>query len=481
MISKFREKQIKAIDEILSSEYTGSVYVCGSLSNSGISNSKLIEDVLIQRNLRFSTTNCRDSENNISMFLKLLYKFKPKDEMEVDVDENVSYHDRLMGLYKKGRDRKRTNGKAINTRTTPTILDSVEYMYEKSQAHIYLILENAEKLMEFDNNLMYGILKINELTTTPVTVFLVSELPLLSVMKGGLYRVSPMPREIIFPNLNNSETIAVVSNYIPQLSSKSIQHQTVVSLYKRLVGLVVDIFYNTNNNLTTITEISKYLFPLYIKPIEDNTIGESDYNGLYKHIEPYIRYSLSNIFRKDNLSSNYSQLQFNMNEAKRLKKESTSDGKGFSSSNQSRTTSRDDKIFNIGFSYHAKCLLISCYLASTYSKKKDKLLYTNKKVKKEAKQDKRTAPKWFTFNRVMAIMFSLFKGEIKESLRDSRELPRLLVFFTSRKLLQKSGNFASTKFKCILPFNLIKAISTSISFNIDLHIANAEFSSDPTK
>eukprot|EP01132_Coremiostelium_polycephalum_P010036 gene10036-12305_t len=184
---------------------------------------------------------------------------------------------------------------------------------------------------------------------------------------------------------------------------------------------------------------------------------------LYNEIRQKIVHILSNIYQKEKLSPNNSLRQSTTTAAD-------------ATSTPIHQQQQQSKQSDIGLSYHSKCLLISSFLASSYSKTQDQLLYGKQRVKREnVKETAKTGLKWFTINRLLGILFALFEN-VKSKLNDSSELYHQIASLVSLKLLDQIGTLESIRLRCNVTYSNIKVIANSIRFDLDTQISIAEFS-----
>ncbi|GAM25575.1 hypothetical protein SAMD00019534_087500 [Acytostelium subglobosum LB1] len=369
---------------------------------------------------------------------------------------DINKHYNLVGIHNNTIQQQRSEPVISTATSCPTIVELFKLLSEKvkrmttrvlvedddqeNDTVIHIVLDNVDSIHRLDPFLFQTLLRIHEMTDIPVCIFMVSELPLEKIIPIQQVPGARSPITIHFPQYTSDELNAILVSYIPQGSLKDS-----IPMYNHLVTIVLDTFYQHVRNVLLLIHILHTLFPLYIHPVFTRGVSQTDWTSLYMNINPVLQTFLNNVYQRDKI---------------RLVRNNEDD-------------QRPNDMSDVGLPYHSKCILIAGFMASTFTQKNDKLLYTKSNVKRVGGVEKKTGPKFFEADRMIAILFSLFP-ELKPNLKDSVQLSTAIHSLVSLRYFDAQTGL-DAKFRCNATYESIKLLSVSIGFNLDTYFNNAEF------
>ncbi|EFA76542.1 origin recognition complex subunit 5 [Heterostelium album PN500] len=355
-------------------KYVGSLYVWGP-SHSGKLSTLL--QVLTDHNAVYSQIDAKTNYDKTTLFQNLLSNLTIPINNVNNNNDNSSNHlleaDLISLHYRYKQNSLRFN---ITQSNCPTLVELCDHLVEKlrytlkqqqqqqqqqSQNNniqednndkqkqlpiIYIIIDCADCL---ERSILQMLLKIQEYSQHRISVILISELPIEKVIPIQLIPGSRSPLTIHFPQYTQDE-LSTIIKYL----SKNERNIDLV-LYNRLTEIALETLYQQIRDLAHLLHILKILYPKYIEPLEYG-VERDDNIQLYNSIQPTITSIINNI---------YKQTQNDIVDATQL------------------AIQHDISMKELGFSFNTKCLLITGFLASTFSKTKDKLLYTKENVKRD--------------------------------------------------------------------------------------------------
>ncbi|RZB73482.1 origin recognition complex subunit 5 [Asbolus verrucosus] len=319
-----------------------------------------------------------------------------------------------------------------------------------------LIIDKAEKLRTMDFNLFPGFLKLRELTGIPISVIFLSEIILQKYYsKANIDE----PIQITFRQYNKEELLEILSldiDYARCLIMNNTPNgsfQFDLDFYQNYLNLFLSVFYRNCRDLSELRYIARTNFLNYCQPIinKENTIQDS--MTLWRKIAPILKQALQNLYLR-------------------------------TANEQQTTPTKDNLAQSLELPFYAKYLLIAAYLASYNSTKDDKRLFmkyhgkktkttrdVNKKSKVSEQLNTLLGPKPFTFDRLLAIFYSILDDRVGFN-------NNLLVQVSSLVELQllsslsDSSNLDSPKYKCNVNFDFIQTVSKMVGFNIRKYLSD---------
>jgi origin recognition complex subunit 5 len=321
-----------------------------------------------------------------------------------------------------------------------------------------LIIDKAEKLRTMDFNLFPGFLKLRELTGgIPLSVVFLSQIILQKFFASNSL-VEPI--QIAFPQYNKEELLEILSLDVDYARSLIMNNtdgsfRFDLDFYRNYLNVFLSIFYRNCRDLSELRYIARANFPDYCRPIINKENTAEDSMALWRKIAPSLKQALQGLYLR--ISTNHGQLAF------------TGDNLGE----------------NLELPFYAKYLLIAAYLASYNPAKDDKRLFmkyhgkknkTMRDVKKKNKVAEQLntllGPKPFTFDRLLAIFFSIvaddkvgFNNNLLVQLSSLVELQLL-------SSLSDSSSLDGAKYKCNVNFDFIQRVCKMVGFNIRKYLSD---------
>lgn len=379
--------------------------------------------------------------------------------------------------------------------------------------YIYLVIDNAESLKHFkdSNNLFLMLCKLNEHLNVDklddfsypgeisnVCVIFLTEMDWHSLISDCdlMSRTeAPRPFVIYFNDYSKDQMKAILQKGAKLLvaiqnysnadlvnSATEKEHLESVQFYSKTI---LDVFHPICKDLNEI----QYLIQIYYDQVLD-TISQtanryrekSSYEKMlivWNSMKPFLKQALTQIYLRNSLSNSKQEnddLLTKEFESISLKESTQKDLKSSESSNQ--------------LPKQMKFLLISSYIATHNPTKYDKKLFEYNNQTK-SRRTKFTAQKFqqteenqraaalksqsFDINRLLAIFFAI---ATEYNLNPDMNLSLILTNIKSLKSLQylqqTSGSYSNIeepKFKCLVDFETINQIATSVDFNLKQYLA----------
>ncbi|XP_067121961.1 origin recognition complex subunit 5 [Centruroides vittatus] len=301
---------------------------------------------------------------------------------------------------------------------------------------LYIILDKAEILRNFNHSILSSFLKLQELINLNVCVILISEIVWEKFQQST---TTHEPYIIHFPDYNKDELLNIMALQCPPDISEE--------LYRGYLKMVLGVFYIVTRNLKELQYLANLNFPKYIEYINLGEASTTDVHKLWKNIEPHLKNSLNTVYIRE-VSSQKQEI----------------DMKNFKHVIPKKSTE---------LPFYSKFLLIASYLASYNSPKTDKKYFVKKKEKHSRKKKKREkrltnhliGPKSFPLERMLAIFYSII---------EEKTPPKAIIFsqiasLQSLQLLACSTHpeeISLPKYKCLASLSLIRNIGRIVDFDV---------------
>uniref|UniRef100_A0A4W3ISS3 Origin recognition complex subunit 5 n=1 Tax=Callorhinchus milii TaxID=7868 RepID=A0A4W3ISS3_CALMI len=313
---------------------------------------------------------------------------------------------------------------------------------------IYIVLDKAEKLREMDANLLPGLLRLQELAETNVTVIFLSEIVWEKFRPStGCFE----PITLYFPDYSKADLLKILTHDHPK--------EFCADFYTSYINILLGVFYMVCRDLKELRHLAALNFPKFCEPVLKGKAKEEDVHRLYKNIEPHLKKAMQTVYLREISSVTVSIFL----PIKRL-----------------QTLYRDFLVLTFIFSppglsahahielpYYSKFLLFAAYLSSYNPARTDKRFFLKHhgKIKKTAflKKHEKTSnhllgPKPFPLDRLLAIFYSIV---------DSRVAPTASIFsqissLVTLQLLTRIGHddqLDGLKYKCTVTLDFIRAIA----------------------
>lgn len=312
---------------------------------------------------------------------------------------------------------------------------------------IYILLENSERLRDFDAAVLPGLLRLQELSGANVGVILESEIVWEKFRFGTGFRE---PYILHFSDYTKDELLELMCLDLPDVCP--------LEAYKSFLSLLLDIFYHVCHNLNELRYLASVSFRKYAEPVEDGSAKWEDTVKLWRHIEPHLKKSLQTVYLREISGVQWEKIQK-------------------SSEASQNVVARS----HIELPVYSKFLLIAAYLASYNPVKSDKRFFskTAGKIGRKShgalkKNHTRTTnqilgPKVFPLDRLLAIFYCIVDDRVAPSASIFSQISSLVTL----GLLSQMSNvdsLESPKYKCIVSLDFIKSVSRSVNFEVVRYI-----------
>ena len=305
---------------------------------------------------------------------------------------------------------------------------------------------------------------------------------------------TPRPIQILFQNYTKDQMFDILTQSLICTDSDDSENKL---MYTRII---LDVFYNVCKDLNELS----YLIETYYQQLK---LASSDSNmdntiSLWNKIKPFLKQALTKIYLRESFSIDSN----NSNESDGISKNIA---KEFECLNidankiliRSTAVTSSNPIISqtktsIELPLLVKYILIAAYLATHNSQKYDRKLFDYHTAKTYRKQKftantfqridetRRVASiklQQFDLNRLLAIFFSIIMDSSQINIRKRYEDLNLSIIQCEIETLknlnyiqQCNGSFTNLdepKYKCLIDFDTINLISTSVSFNIKQYLA----------
>ncbi|KAI8328325.1 origin recognition complex subunit 5 C-terminus-domain-containing protein [Chlamydoabsidia padenii] len=355
---------------------------------------------------------------------------------------------------------------------------------------IYLVLDCAERLRDMPPSILPVLLRLSELTHKNVSVILLSNIVFEKFrMKGGSYE----PIYIRFPDYTKEDTIQIllldfvnIERHIKVKADDAGDDDhddsmtTMVELddgfFYSYAELIYSIFNHNCKDLNELRYFVALLLPLYIKPIQEGTVGIYETSKLFKQAQPYFAEATDKLYLREISSAEWTK------ETRQLDQEHTENERVGAFLSHTRSRGKGD----FDLPYYTKFLLLACYLASYNPPRFDIRYFAKGREERSKKKGGGTrkgkadntggkmrqqlvGPKAFPIERMLAIFYSIIDDELEDSIDIQLQISslttlRLLVRCTTLDKLD------GAKYKCNVSFDFIRAAAQSVRFEIDRYL-----------
>jgi Cdc6-like AAA superfamily ATPase len=382
---------------------------------------------------------------------------------------------------------------------------------------LYFIFDNADNLKSYNevSNLLLTLFKINEYTNLGesnnkviICNLLISEIDwhsLLSEFDLMSKTEAPRPFIIYFNDYTKEQMYLIIKKTAKNLVKiqeeynssigedfKNLSQYFDIEFYARII---LDVFYPICKDLNEI----QYLVQIYYDELISSTIAETSVLknnetldsqkrmiSKWNRMKPFLKNALTQIYLR--------QSMFNSSNEKSLNSNEELISKCFESLNlvnDNEKTASNIPPVSTHLPKLMKFLLISAYISTHNPVKYDKKLFDYNAIHKNSRKSKFTAQKIqqnednqraaalktqsFDFNRLLAIFFAICADNGYTDTINLDVIERNIKTLKSLHYLQQTNSSYSSldepKFKCLLDFDTISNISSSIGFNIKQYLA----------
>lgn len=324
----------------------------------------------------------------------------------------------------------------LNKQKCDNLMEFIQILKKNiGSENIVIILDKVERLRNMEMNLLPAFLRLRELCGLNISVILISTLEFVKLIQK-MHVATPIV--LYFRQYTREETLKILmknlEKNIPNLDD---------DFYTNYINVLLSVFYRNCRDLCELQHQAQLNLTKYCEPVLHNTIKSTDVSKLWHNIAPILKKSLESVYLRTD-----SNLTSNLN------------------------------IISTPLPFYAKYLLIAAYLASYNPAKEDKRLFmkdhgkkrkTVSQIKKNSKVTEllntQLGPKQFTFDRLLAIFFSILDDKVGLCSNLMSQLSSLVQM----QLLTTVGdniNLDGQKFKCNVDMEYIQVICKTVGFNI---------------
>lgn len=316
------------------------------------------------------------------------------------------------------------------------------FLDELGAEHVVLVLDNAERLRDFDPSVLSAILRLGELTRSRVTPVLVSQIVFEKFREGTGVRD---PIVIHFPQYTFDNMIDIVAAAPP--------HDAAPDFFRVFVRFVCTVFYHPCRDLVEIRYLCHMLFPQFRRPVEDGVCKESDTQRLYRYIAPYFQRMLDKIY---------------------LRQVSISEWLAAGDADADAGGAGASDAFDMPRA--AKQILIAAYLASFTSSREDGKVFAVSSRRRRTRRSSRASgiqkaagagasPAPFPLERLLAIHKAIFPGDDRGQ---AFVLSQIASLVTLGLILQTSAaaNLDAIRYRANVSLELVFAVARDVDFDI---------------
>ncbi|XP_067004774.2 origin recognition complex subunit 5 [Anabrus simplex] len=309
----------------------------------------------------------------------------------------------------------------------------------KEEAFI-IVLENSERLLQMDTNLLPALLRLQELTKENLCVIFMS-----SIIFEKFYLKTGFcdPILVHFPQYSKDDVLKILS--------KNHDWPSQDALYQNYLNLFLSVFYRSCRDLNELRHMVNRNFMKHCEPVVS---GKVDVTKLWQTITPHLKSALTELYLR-------------MVASKELEETPQS------IQNQNEVSTRKLAL-SFELPYYTKYFLIAGFLASYSPPKLDKALFVKLSEKKRRKRmsvrskqellnDMLLGPKPFTADRLLAIFYSIVGEEVNFTVNLSAQISSLVKL---KLLVEVDNSLDHHKYKCAVGMEFIKTIAKTVGFDV---------------
>ncbi|XP_063779963.1 origin recognition complex subunit 5 isoform X2 [Pseudophryne corroboree] len=352
--------------------------------------------------------------------LNQLHSHNPGPENEYSSYERCDTFNEFVRLYKKA-----VSSKGLENET------------------FYIVIDKADVLRELDANLLPGFLRLQELTSSNVTVIFLTEI-VWETFRPNTGCLEPLT--IYLADYSKAELQKILSSDYPE------QHSA--EFYASYINILLGVFYTVCRDIKELRHLAALNFPRFCEPVVKGEAKESDSHKLWRNIEPHLKRAMQTVYLREISSSQWEKIQEEDREASQLK--------GLSAH------------AHVELPYYSKFLLIAGYLASYNPARTDKRFFLKHhgKIKKTdfLKKHEKTSnhllgPKPFPLDRLLAILYSIVDSRVAPTANIFSQISSL-VTLQLLTLVGHDDQLDGPKYKCTVSLDFIRAVARTVSFDI---------------
>ena len=320
---------------------------------------------------------------------------------------------------------------------------------------VYLVLDNAQRLLDGDPALLAAMLRLDEMTgmgnVTPV---------FLSTIGLEHFRSAMGIREPILIFLRPYTKSEMKTIITADVRERQPELAAAVDVAK-FVELVYDVVSDACRHLVEVRHIVLLLLPKYAEPVLDGAVEQADSVKLFSRIRPLLNPVLRRIYLRDLSADDLDE------DSKTLAKASTSRG------------GANKSVIDYDLPFFSKYLLLASFLASYNPVKTDVRFFANVRARRQKRGNagrkgtgKKAAisplllgPKPFPVDRMLAIFYSI----LAEDVQPVADLYIQIQSLVTLKLLtpmskMNADNLPTLRFKCHISYEVASAMASHLNF-----------------
>ncbi|XP_049880028.1 origin recognition complex subunit 5 [Pectinophora gossypiella] len=424
-----------------------SLFISG---NMGTGKTLCVETVLRYLGYKYVTVNCIECYSPKILYEEILSSLED-EEVNVKSDSMLDFINGLVRIQEQ----------------------------QTSYDPIVLIFDRAERLRSMDHSIICTFLRLRELCNLNICSVFITHLIYENFdFKMGVRE----PIKMYFSNYDKEELFKIIllhhKSFVRHVLSAQDVDNDIRSdvekpeLFANFLNAFLSVFYRPCRDLIELQHMARVNFVKYCEPIIKAEIQAQDLTKLWRHISPILKTSLELLYLRISNSKPQTQSPGKENS-------DWDDHKTYNFENTLKEELTSTKTFAQSFElpYYAKYLLIASYLASYNPPKEDKRLFMKNhgkqrkrmqqvraKAKINEKLNTQLGPKVFTLDRLLAIFYAI----LEEKIGLTSNLLAQIATLVELKLIAgtKEIDLDTAKYKCIVGYDFISAISQTVGFNI---------------
>eukprot|EP00164_Ancoracysta_twista_P015306 GFYU01025253.1.p1 GENE.GFYU01025253.1~~GFYU01025253.1.p1 ORF type:complete len:468 (-),score=87.60 GFYU01025253.1:58-1311(-) len=175
----------------------------------------------------------------------------------------------------------------------------------------YLVIDRAERLKDLDPSLLPALMSLSDMTSSSCNLCVI----LISTKEwrqcGEATAAEPVMVAFSDYSRDDLQTILTMQD-IPALDpregeegesegarSVSLSEESQRQLYQNFISLLLNVFYQSCRDLGELRRLVCMLYPLFVGPVLEGKVSETESGKLFKHINPHMKTLLHNLYVRD--------------------------------------------------------------------------------------------------------------------------------------------------------------------------------------
>jgi len=337
-----------------------------------------------------------------------------------------------------------------NRKPCSTMMDFIRLIkqseiIENNNETFYIVLDKADRIRQMDAHLLPAFLRLSELTSLNICVIFITDIIFEKFMTTtGVLN----PLKIHFGDYIKDDLQFLMLADTPEEYSRD--------FYNEYCGIIISVFYMVCRDLNELRHLAIINFSKFVEPIQSGEITTTDMRKLWTKIVPHLKKALQTVYLREVSSEQWEK-------------------------EEQRSLDADQIKAQVELPYYSKYLLLASYYASYNPATTDRRFFAKKsfgRMSKRMKHSTKSAkdidkkflgPKPFTFDRLMAIFYSIVEGGVSSS---ANILSQLSSLVTLNLLVRMSADdqIDSPKYKCIVPLDIMIAIGNQVDMDVHQYL-----------